>query len=575
MLKSKPETTNMMRKLTIEQKIILTLGLIFLVLPFGAFVSAQTQTVPRERIVQLSPTPKQTPTPKPKQTPTPKPTPTPKFSPTPTPTPFPTPTPTSIQTQTLPELQGKMRSVLLRPQFARAQIGIKVISLDTGKVLFEENAEKYFMPASNMKNFTVAAALDRLSPNFRFVTSVYAPVMPDESGTIRGDLIIYGRGDPSISTAFNDKDYFKGMEALANKIVAAGVKRVEGNLIGDDSYFSGGVNPPTWEWDDLQWYFGAEISALTVNDNALDVFIRPGISVGSPAFVQILPGPYGMILINKVVTGSASTKREIGINRKLGSNVIEITGVMPINQKEYTNYVAVQRPAFVFVSMLRQLLTQKGVIVTGQTNAVDAEMHQTMPLPPNLVEVTRLESPPLSVIAGKTMKPSQNLYTELILRALGEAMGDKAKPNWTSIDRGIDVVDKFLPQAGISAGSVRMYDGCGLSRHNLITPNAAAQLYYYMSKHRYAQVWQDSLTIAGVDGTLENRFKGTLGAGNVRGKTGTIDQVGTLSGYLTTASGERLAFSVLVNNLPGGGSGPRNVIDELVILLVNFNGRSQ
>jgi len=499
--------------------------------------------------------------------------PTATISPTVSPTITPTATPTPANVQAIPELQARIRSILLRPQLQRGQIGVKIVSLDTGKVVFEENAEKYFMPASNMKNFTVSTALEKLTPDFRFVTSVYAPAMPDESGTIRGDLIIYGRGDPSISTAFNDKDYFKGMNNLAEKIVASGVRRVEGALIGDESYFSGDALPGSWEWDDLQWYYGAEVSALTVNDNSLDLIVRPGSAIGAPASVQLLPSVNGVLLVNNTQTSAAGTKRDIGIRRRLGTNVVEVYGSMPLGAGAYTNYVSVPKPALVFVSMLRQLLEQKGVVITGQTRAIDAEFRKNAPLPANLVEVTKLESPPLSLIAAKTLKPSQNLYTELILRAMGESIGDRANPRWTSADRGIAVVDKFLQEIGVAPGSVLMHDGSGLSRHDLITPSAVVQVYSYMSRSKTATVWRDSLTIAGVDGTLANRFKGTRGENNVRGKTGTIDQVSSLSGYMTTASGERLAFSFITNNIPSG-SLRTATMDEIVVLLANFNGRT-
>ena len=215
-------------------------------------------------------------------------------APTPTPTPLPVVKPTVLPTpvipviQTLADLQSKIRLRLLRPEVRRGQIGIKIVSLNSGKTVFEENAEKYFMPASNMKNFTVAAALEKLTPDFRFITSVYAIAMPDSNGTITGDLRIFGRGDVSISTAFNNGDYFKGLDNLADKIVQAGVKQVKGSLIGDESYFAGNPIPESWEIDDLQWYYGAEISALPLNDNAIDLAVTPG-PAGYQCSVRVLP----------------------------------------------------------------------------------------------------------------------------------------------------------------------------------------------------------------------------------------------------------------------------------------------
>jgi D-alanyl-D-alanine carboxypeptidase/D-alanyl-D-alanine-endopeptidase (penicillin-binding protein 4) len=287
-----------------------------------------------------------------------------------------------------------------------------------------------------------------------------------------------------------------------------------------------------------------------------------------------MPNAYGLYPSNHVTTAPAGTKQQISVYRKLGSNILEVSGTIPANTEKFASSVAAVRPANVFVSMLRQLLEQKGITITGQTRVVNLREKNGVALnTANLIEVTKLESPPFSLIAAKTMKPSQNLYTELILRALGEAAGDKADTKKTSEQRGLEVVQKFLTEAGIAPGSVVQYDGCGLSRHDLITPASAVQLYQFMNRHQYAQSWRDSLTIGAVDGTLKSRFTGTAAANNVRGKTGTIDQVSALTGYITTAAGEQLAFSVLTNNLPEGRL-RTSTIDEIVLALANFNGKT-
>ncbi|HEX8565459.1 MAG TPA: D-alanyl-D-alanine carboxypeptidase/D-alanyl-D-alanine-endopeptidase [Pyrinomonadaceae bacterium] len=547
-------------KFLFKEKSVFCLAFLFLAFNFVPPTSAQETTAPplRERIA-------------PAQTPPPKPSPTI----TPTPAASPTATPTSQRVQSLPELQSQIRSVLSRPQLLRAQVGVKVVSLDSGKTVFEQNAEKYFMPASNMKSFTVAAALDRLSPNFRFTTSIYAAAQPDSNGTIRGDLIIYGRGNPLISTVPQDGAAISALDELAAKIAASGVRRIEGNLIGDESYFSGDPIQVTWEWDDLQWESGAEVSALSINDNLVKLQIAPGANTGAPCIVTITPPNQLFTVINLTQTTAAGTKQELEVHKRLGTNVLEIRGTMPLGGKVWLNEITIAKPAEMFVALLKNALVQKGVIVTGQTRAVDAKARKLAPLDiPKMVEIARHDSPVLGIIAAKTMKPSQNTYTEIILRTLGEAAGDKTDPKQTSSERGAAVVQKFLAEAEIAPGSVVQWDGSGLSRHNLITPNAAAQLYAFMNRHRYASSWRESLTIAGVDGTLQNRFKNTIAAGNVRGKTGTIDQVSALSGYLTTAAGEQLAFSVIVNALPAGSAAQRAVIDEIVLALANFNGKT-
>lgn len=515
-------------------------------------------------------------------TPTPKPTPKPTASPTPTPTPLPTPKPI----QTAADLQNSIRGIVFRPATQRGNIGVKIVSLDTNKVIFENDAEKYFVPASNMKSYTVAAAIEKLTPDFKFVTSVYSVVKPDANGVIKGDVSVYGRGDVSMSMAFtqlnttpnqifSNADYLKVLEPLANKIAASGVKRIEGNLIGDDSYFTGNAIPFSWEWDDLQWFSGAEVSALPVLDNAIDLFVKPT-ATGSPCAYQVFPANSQFQIKNTCTTNAAGNSRELKIEKKLDQNILEISGTMPIDDKGFRNYITVSRPALLFIDLLRQLLQQKGITVTGQNKVIGAK-DKTMLAVASMTapfELARLESPPLSIIAAKTMKPSQNMFTEIILRTLGEQIGDKTNPKLTSNERGLSVISNFLLSIGIPADAVIQHDGSGLSRHNLITPASNVQLYTYMSRSRYAQVWRDALPIGAIDGTIKSRFTNTLAANNVRAKTGTIDQVSALTGYVTAVSGEKFVFSIIVNGV-NNSKLRTNTIDEIVVALANFNGKTQ
>lgn len=495
-----------------------------------------------------------------------EPTPPPTVTPTPIVTPMPTPTPVPVQT--LPFLQAKIRSVLQRPELRRGHIGVKIVSLDTGRTVFDENSEKYFMPASNMKVFTVAAALEKLSPNFKFVTSVFAPGKPDENGLVKGDLTIYGRGDISFSTAFADGDYYQGLDNLAERIAASGVKRIEGDLIGDESYFRGNAIPESWEWEDLQWYYGAGISALSLNDNAVDLQVSAG-SGGGPCLAQIKPANTVFRIINTCTTGGS--KSTLQVVKRLDQNIIEISGTLPAGDKGFRGYISVSRPAELFIALLRQRLEQKGIVITGTNRIVSSAKDPAAGA--NRLEIARIESPPLSIIAQKTLKPSQNLYTETILRSLGEQVGDAANREATSAEKGLAVVRKFLQETGAAPDSVIQWDGSGLSRHNLVTPEAVVRVYTYMAKSRYALVWNASLTVGGIDGTLRNRFKGTSAAANVRGKTGTIDQVSSLSGYVNSAAGERFVFSIIVNGV-NQTSLRVSSIDEIVVALADYNGRS-
>ncbi|MDQ2747241.1 MAG: D-alanyl-D-alanine carboxypeptidase/D-alanyl-D-alanine-endopeptidase [Acidobacteriota bacterium] len=515
----------------------------------------------------------------------PKASPTPNIAPTIQPTATPNNSPIQPPIQTLPELQAKIQSILARPALQRGSIGAKIVSLDTNRTIYEQNAEKYLMPASNMKSYTMAAAIEKLSPDFRFVTSVYATAAPDANGTIKGDLTVFGRGDISISYAFNDGDYYKGLDALADKIAQTGIKRVEGDLIGDETYFSGGAIPDGWEWDDLQWKSGAEISALPLNDNLLDLNVKPSSVAGAPCAVVILPFNPVMRVVNRCATSANGTARTLRIEKKLAQNILEISGTMTVGDKGFANFVTVSHPSEVFTALLKQRLQVKGVTITGQPRVFGATEKAALIAQTRLpfIEIAKLESPPLSVIAAKTLKPSQNTYTETILWTLGEEIGRKQMlndaanasiaPDRTSSELGLSVVNKFLNEIGIAPDSVIQWDGSGLSRHNLITPASAVQLYIYMSKSRYADVWRDALPIGAVDGTLRNRFKNTIAANNVRAKTGTIDQVSSLSGYVTTAGGERLVISIIVNGVEDLQL-RQSTIDEIIVALANFKGKS-
>jgi serine-type D-Ala-D-Ala carboxypeptidase/endopeptidase (penicillin-binding protein 4) len=497
--------------------------------------------------------------------------------------------------KTLTELQTRISAILKKPELESATIGVKIISLDSGRVLFEQNAIKLLRPASNMKIYTVATALDRLTPEYRFTTSVFANAPPNSAGVVRGDLRVYGRGDPSIAARFNNGDYFKGIDELATRIVAAGVKRIEGDLVGDETYFTGPKYGSGWEWEDLTWYYGAEITPLAVNDNALDLFVKPGSAVGQPALITTGPPDPLLTIVNRVTTAAKGVRREISIHRGLGENTITITGAIPVDNPGLTAGVGISHAALLFVYLLRNSLVQKGVVITGKSRttgeaaipsvviAQPAQAHSSVSSAAQ-TELATLQSPPFSVIAAQTMKPSQNLYTELILRTLGKlgppplTTATTTTPSIfspTSESLGLENVKAFLKTAGIRPESLVLDDGSGLSRGDMITADATVQLLTFMSKHRYADVFRDSLPIAGVDGTLRNRLKGTPAANNLRAKTGSLSSAASLAGYVTTAAGEKLAFSIMVNNYPRDLDPRTACIDPIAVLLASFNDKPE
>jgi len=483
---------------------------------------------------------------------------------------------------TLADLKSRIAEIAHQPALEPGFFAVKIVSLDTNQIIYEQNANKFVRPASNMKLYTVATAFDRLTPDYHFITSVYAKERP-EDGKVKGDLIVYGRGDPSIAARFNNGDYFKGINDLADRIVAAGVRRAKGDLVGDESYFNGAPIGSGWEWEDLTWSYGAELSALTINDNAIDLTVKPGMSVGFP--VVITSGPPAasfMTIANHATTSARGSRADLHIYRGLGANTLEISGSLPLGDTGFIGGVAVPDPALAFVSMLRDALVKRGVKIDGRLRTVNARSGGSI-IPDSLagpapIEIASLQSPPFSLIAAHTLKPSQNQYTELILRTLGKtqpANPDEATRARDNEDVGLEVVTSFLRQAGVGESEIALNDGSGLSRNDLISANTTVQLLTFMTKHRYFAQFRDALPIAGVDGTLRTRMRGTPAEGNVRAKTGSLSSVASLSGYVTTATGEHLVFSMMLNNYPDAAAVRRDSIDAIAILLASFAGKSQ
>ena len=505
--------------------------------------------------------------------------------------------------ETLGSLRERIAAHLGQPRFAPAAWGVKIVSLDTGKTIFEHNPQKYFNPASNAKLYTAALALERLGAGYRIKTSLYSLSRPDASGTLKGDLIVYGRGDPTMAARLNGGDYFKGLDPLVTQFVNAGVRRIEGDLIGDESYFAGPPFGAGWEWDDLQAYYGAEVSSLTVNDNAVDLFVKPADRAGIPCRITTGPATSIVTVMNRTQTAAKGTEPRIAVYRPVGENIIYVSGRLPMDSTGYYGAIAVHNPAGFFVSLLKEALGRRGVVVTGRTRVIDWKYREVTPIEfSKLIELGSVESMPLGDIVRETLKPSQNLWAQLLLLQVGETSrfgiaagsgfasgsvkpaevplsaqsANDSRDARTSEELGVEALNDLLNTIGVKKGDVLLEEGSGLSRRDVITPEATVALLTHMSKSRWAEVYRNALPIAGVDGTLQNRMKGTAAEGSVRAKTGTLRYVHTLSGYVTTAAGERFAFSIMLNNYYNSNrsASVRDEIDAIPILLAAFTGTS-
>lgn len=479
---------------------------------------------------------------------------------------------------TLSELRQRLTAVVSQPKYDAALWGVKVVSLNTGKTLFEDNARKLFSPASNCKLYTVALALERLGPDYRIKTSLYSSARPDAAGVLNGDLIVYGRGDPTINARLHGGNIFQALQPLVAALTKAGVKEIKGDLVGDASFIRGPEYGSGWSWDDAEYYYGAEVSALTVNDNILQFSAKPGRGVGVPCSLGVEPIPGYITFVNQTTTVAQRQRRYITFYRPLSGNVVYVSGQMPLGGSAYTDDVTVHNPAGLFILLLRDALERQGIHVEGRLRTVNRLERQASPLNSHpLIELGSIESPPVRDLARLIEKPSQNLYDDLLLAQVGErSRTPDTPPNLTSEELGIRALDQFLPEAGIRRGDVFFEEGSGLSRNNLATPAATVALLQFMSRTPNAKAYFDALPIAGVDGTLRYRMKGTPAEDNVHAKTGSLRWAVSLSGYVTSAAGEHLAFSIMLNRYHNTdpNRSVRTDLDKIAELLADFTGHT-
>jgi D-alanyl-D-alanine carboxypeptidase/D-alanyl-D-alanine-endopeptidase (penicillin-binding protein 4) len=455
----------------------------------------------------------------------------------------------------------------------RARWGISVISLADGSKVYERDGDKLFTPASNMKIYTTGVALDLLGVDYRWRTSVYANSQPDPSGRINGDLILYGRGAPDLVAS--SKDESRGSLAkLADDLYARGVRRVSGNVIGDESYFRGNPLGDGWQWTDLQWYFGAEASALSINGNEVDINFVPAGKDGESTVRTSDTEGYVTVQNRMSATADRSVQPTIGVHRGLSDNNIEVWGEFAPGSKGFGARLSVHKPALWAAKLFGRALKTRGIQVDGQTLSRDSLVPQSQRFDPShSVELAFVQSEPMGEIAKKTNKESNNLFAELILRTLGRERGEmSASPKGLGRERGDDesglaVIRLWLERAGISTTHLALHDGSGLSRLDLVTPDTSARFLLSLSKTNVGPVFRESLPIAGRDGTLAGRLKTVTDS--VSAKTGSLTYDNSLSGYLTTSKGQLFAFSIMSNDQTGSVNSIR-LIDQIVTLLAAY-----
>ncbi len=421
-------------------------------------------------------------------------------------------------------IQNKISQTIDSSEFRNARWGIIAISLKDGRIVAANDAQKLFNPASIQKMLTSMVALDKLGAEFRWKTQILAD-QNIENGTLDGDLILYGQGSPD----FNDE----AVENLVNQLQTKGLKRVKGKIIGDESYFKGDKIGDGWTWNELQWYYGAEASALTFNENQTNLSLQNGKPKVSDDFVTA-----------KGETKPVQDIEAVGVKRELGENEVYVWG----NANALDTRISVSNSALWAALKLKEKLEKSGITVEGEATKSDWKDNVNRE---KFGELAKVESKTLAEIVRKMNKDSVNLFAELILRTLGKKFGNEAPNENPKIQKlrgddssGASVIVKWLKDNSLTDNETQFRDGSGLSRLNLVSPETFGRALVFANQAKFAETFKSSLPIAGVDGTLRGRLRGE----KVTAKTGSMTFVNSVAGYATSSKGESYAFVVIVNN---------------------------
>lgn len=454
-------------------------------------------------------------------------------------------------------LAEALDAILASPTFGRASVSVVVRALDTGETLFRRNGQTWLVPASTMKVLTAVAAAERLGWQYRFETRLVA-TGPIVNGTIDGDLLVVGTGDPTITPRHPSR--VDAFDQWAEQLKAQGVRRVNGHIVGDD----GAMAPPGlgigWAWDDLQEDYGAAYGALQYRDSVVEVTMGPGRTPGAPPVVYLTPANHDLYVDVRAVTSAEGTAPSLTLTRPIGSRFLEVHGQAPLGSAPMTLATAAANPTLFYVNELRAALIRHGIAVDGSGRDIDELVDR-----PRAADGTTLLvdlSAPLSEIVTQMLEWSLNNYAETLLLAMDQT------PPATAGD-GVSRLRDTLTALGVPPGSYSTRDGSGLSRNDYLSADAlVATLAAAWASPTLGGPLKAALPVAGADGTLGRRLRGTAGERRVFAKTGSMSNVRSLAGYVDTLAGETLAFAVMTNGFDTRGAEIDQRVDELLLTLI-------
>jgi D-alanyl-D-alanine carboxypeptidase/D-alanyl-D-alanine-endopeptidase (penicillin-binding protein 4) len=476
------------------------------------------------------------------------------------------------------DLAQQINDLLRQPKHRSTEWGIQIVDLETNQVVYAKNADKIFVPASNTKLFTTAAVLEKLGPDFKFKTNTYITQPMSEDGVVNGDLILEGRGE-LIFAGMAEEGASIIFTDLARQIVDKGIRQINGDIIADDSYLPHSPGKKAafaaprprgkrgrstrLSGVDLNREYGLSVCALSPSESNVKIYVAPGDKVGKSVAVYVYPQGALLRVDNKGTTSAKRTKRTLRIVKKSG-NEVTIYGRLPINSWGTTASFPVQDPPKLAATMLKKALESNGVRVLGSVKSPHSnkDLHVRKD---GLIPVAMHQSLPLIKVMEVTNKDSRNPYAEILLRVLGAEMKGVG-----TREAGLAVEADFLREIGIASDQASLTDGSGLSKENLVTPTAITKLLEFIHKKEYFTTYFNTLSVAGVDGTLKHRLLLPETKDRIHAKTGTLSNATSLSGYVTTSYGKKLVFSILANRFTINKYRTRDTIDKICSLLVNY-----
>jgi serine-type D-Ala-D-Ala carboxypeptidase/endopeptidase (penicillin-binding protein 4) len=437
-------------------------------------------------------------------------------------------------------MMSKVDALVQDEAFAHAHWGVMIKSLDSDDIWYAQNENRLFMPASNNKIASTAAALKVLGPDFQFETHVLTKGKVHGS-VLEGDLVVWSNGDPTMYDRYmeDSKAVFK---AWADTLKAQGIYKIDGNIIGDDNAFDDVHIGEGWAWDYQSVWYAAQFGALQFNENYVDVkIVPPATTAGEVILIPNVKSSYFNLIADFNIVDSGYDR--ITLDRDFYSNEIVLGGQLVAGSDTTERTPTIDNPTKFYVHVLKETLEENGIVVNGapiDCDEIDNWVHA--PIDENYHELANYYSVPLSEVATRLMKRSQNMYAETMPRVLSWH-----ETGLGSIEAGREIMDSVYTEFGIEPGSWAYVDGSGLTRYNYISPHVLVKILEGMYRSDLKDIWVEALPISGVDGTLKRRMRGTAAEKKVYAKTGTISNVRGLSGYTTTASGENIVFSFLVN----------------------------